>query len=84
MASYSDEDYVDEYDYEDYCNTGKCSKFINNTSAVKPVGKSITTKKPVVRVKPVKNIIKAEKPVIKQLEEKKQVVEVVDCWEDLL
>ena len=77
----SEEDYhgYDEYEEnEDYGNSGKCKKFINNTSAVKPV-----TKKPVARVKPVKKP-KVEKPVVVIVKEERKEVEVVDCWEDLL
>ena len=81
MTYYSEEEY-DNYDneYEEYTGSGKCKKFINNTSAVKPVAK-----KPIVRVKPVKNSKpKMEKPVVTIVKEERKEVEVVDCWEDLL
>ena len=82
MASADSEEDYSHYDaYEEYTGSGKCKRFINNTSAVKPV----TIKKPVVRVKPVKKQKSVEKPLAKQPEERKKMEEeVVDCWEDLL
>ena len=77
-ADSEEEDYYGYDEYEDYGNSGKCKKFINNTSAVKPVAK-----KPVARVKPVKKP-KVEKPVVTNVKEERKEVEVVDCWEDLL
>lgn len=77
----SEEEYSHYDDYEEYTGTGKCKKFINNTSAVKPM----TIKKPVVIIKPIKKQKIVEKPLTKQpVERKKMEEEVVDCWEDLL
>lgn len=85
--SESDEDYEnDTYDYdkyEEYCNTSKCKKYINNTSAVKPVAQKKQVKNISV-VKEVKQHKCLEKQVVKQLDEKPLEVAVVDCWEDLI
>ena len=81
MASADSEEEYSHYDeYEEYAGSGKCKRFINNTSAVKPV-----VKKPIIRVKPVKKKKVVEKPLSKQPEERKKIEEeVVDCCEDLL
>ena len=77
----SEEEYSYYDDYEEYAGSGKCKRFINNTSAVKPVA----IKKPVVKVNPVKKQKVVKNPLAKQpVERKKMEEEVVDCWEDLL